>query len=112
MPSIWWENSPVVIQEAFLHGRPPIVGDVGGMAEKVAHRVNGLHYRTGSPEDLADCLRDALADPGLWQRLREAAPRPLDLAGFAAKHLALYAQTIEGRRAIPGPNRRTRRKAA
>ena len=112
MPSVWWENSPVVIQEAFLHGRPPIVGDVGGMAEKVVHGVNGLQYRTGSPEDLADRLREALGDPGLWQRLREAAPRPLDLAGFASKHLALYAQTLEGRRVIPELNRRARRKAA
>ena len=33
IPSIWWENSPVVIQEAFLHGRPIIASNIGGMAE-------------------------------------------------------------------------------
>ncbi|TOE31852.1 hypothetical protein CGJ44_25955, partial [Vibrio parahaemolyticus] len=47
VPSTWWENSPMVIQEAFNHGRPLIVSDIGGMAEKVAHDVNGLHFRTG-----------------------------------------------------------------
>ena len=47
VPSIWWENSPLVIQEAFLHGRPVICSDIGGMAEKVEHEVNGLHFRVG-----------------------------------------------------------------
>ena len=36
MGSVWWENSPVVIQEAFKFGRPVICPDIGGMAEKVA----------------------------------------------------------------------------
>ncbi len=112
VPSIWWENSPVVIQEAFLHGRPPIVSDVGGMAEKVSHGVNGLHFRMGSPEDLADRLREALGDAGLWQRLREKAPPPLDLAGFAGQHRALYERIIEGRRPASEPARRPRRRAA
>ena len=44
VPSIWWENSPLVIQEAFMHGRPVICSDVGGMAEKVTHRVDGLLF--------------------------------------------------------------------
>ena len=35
VPSIWWENSPLVIQEAFHFGRPVICSDIGGMAEKV-----------------------------------------------------------------------------
>ncbi len=90
VPSIWWENSPLVIQEAFLHRRPPIVADIGGMAEKVGDGVDGLHFRAGSAEDLADRLGQALSDPGLWGRLREAAPRPPDLGRFAAEHLALY----------------------
>ncbi len=34
MGSIWWENSPVVIQEAYKFGRPVICPDLGGMAEK------------------------------------------------------------------------------
>src|SRR5262249_57931996 len=44
VPSIWWENSPLVIQEAFAYGKPVICSDIGGMAEKVTDRVNGLHF--------------------------------------------------------------------
>lgn len=59
VPSIWWENSPVVIQEAKCAGTPLIVSDIGGMAEKVAHGVDGLHFRRGSPVDLARVMLDA-----------------------------------------------------
>lgn len=113
MPSIWWENSPVVIQEAFLHGRPLIVSDIGGMAEKVRNGIDGLHFRAGSPEDLADRMTEALTDAALWQRLRDAAPQPLDLAGFADQHLTLYRDVIAGRQKASEPALRpARRKAA
>ena len=94
VPSIWWENSPLVIQEAFLHRRPPIVSDIGGMREKVSHGVNGLHFRNASPESLADRLAEALIEAGLWERLREAAPDPPDLATLAAMHLEVYARSL------------------
>jgi glycosyltransferase involved in cell wall biosynthesis len=107
VPSIWWENSPLVIQEAFLHRRPPIVSDIGGMAEKVTHGLNGLQFRTGSPEDLADALTQALTQPALWGELSAAAPRPPDLARFAAEHIALYRTTL-ARRTHPGVQARPR----
>jgi glycosyltransferase involved in cell wall biosynthesis len=59
VPSIWWENSPVVIQEARRAGTPLIVADIGGMAEKVEAGVDGLHFKRASPVDLARALLDA-----------------------------------------------------
>ncbi len=67
VPSRWWENSPLVIQEAFLHGRPVICGDIGGMAEKVRDGVDGLHFRAGDPTSLAETLLRAIRTPGLWE---------------------------------------------
>jgi len=63
VPSIWWENSPLVIQEAFMYGRPVICSDIGGMAEKVRDGVDGLHFRAGDPESLAEAIGRA-AGPG------------------------------------------------
>ena len=76
IPSIWWENSPLVIQEAFHFGRPVICSDIGGMAEKVEHRVNGLHFRADDPSSLASIMKEAMETPGLWEQLREGI-RPL-----------------------------------
>lgn len=112
MPSVWWENAPVVIQESFHHRRPLIVSDIGGMAEKVRHDVDGLHFRMGSAEDLADAMTRAMTEKGLWQRLAEAAPEPLDLAGAARLHRDLYAGILRARRGAPKPARARRRQAA
>ncbi len=96
VPSTWWENSPVVIQEAFLHGRPIICSDIGGMAEKVRNRVDGLHFRAGSAESLVDRLVEVLHSPDLWERLRGRIRRPLSSDDAAEQHLALYRQLLAG----------------
>jgi glycosyltransferase involved in cell wall biosynthesis len=74
VPSVWWENSPLVIQEAFASRRPVICSDIGGMAEKVTDGVNGLQFRVGDPDSLAATIRRAVATPGLWERLRDGIP--------------------------------------
>ena len=75
VPSRWWENSPLVIQEAFLHSRPVICSDIGGMAEKVTDRVNGLHFGVGDPPSLRrDDPRGPSSTPGLWERLQAGIP--------------------------------------
>ena len=112
VPSIWWENSPVVIQEAFLHRRPPIVSDIGGMAEKVTHDGDGLTFRVGSPEDLAEQFSRALTEDGLWAGLSAAAPRPPDLPAFGARHRALYADVLAARAPRVARLRRVRAVAA
>lgn len=94
MPSIWWENSPVVIQEAFLHGRPVIASNIGGMAEKVTHGVDGLHFRNASVEDLVDRLTEALTTPDLWDRLRMRIRRPIDRAECARRHVEVFERVM------------------
>jgi glycosyltransferase involved in cell wall biosynthesis len=74
VPSIWWENSPLVIQEAFLYGKPVICSGIGGMAEKVTDGVNGLHFRAGDSRSLAQTIRKAVDSQGLWDDLRKGMP--------------------------------------
>lgn len=90
VPSIWWENSPLVIQESFLHGRPVIASDIGGMKEKVLDGINGLHFRMGSAEDLADKLSRVLSEPDVWAQLHDCMPHPLSHEEAAQQHLNLY----------------------
>ena len=90
VPSIWFENAPLVILEAFRHRRPVICGDAGGMAELVADGVNGLHAPIGDAEGLATTMRRAIEEPRLWQRLVAGIVAPPDLDDAARAHLALY----------------------
>src|SRR5262249_7514031 len=75
VPSIWWENSPLVIQEAFMQRRPVICSDIGAMAEKVTNGVNGLHFRAGDARSLASVIDRAARSPAKWRRLRDGIPR-------------------------------------
>jgi glycosyltransferase involved in cell wall biosynthesis len=74
VPSVWYENSPNVILEAFAAGTPVVASDRGGLAELVQHGVNGLLFRMGDAEDLARQLQRIVDRPGLLESLREGIP--------------------------------------
>lgn len=63
VPSIWAENSPLVIHEAQACQVPVITADQGGMAEYVRHQVNGLLFRHRDVDALAAQLQWAAAHP-------------------------------------------------
>jgi glycosyltransferase involved in cell wall biosynthesis/MoaA/NifB/PqqE/SkfB family radical SAM enzyme len=69
VPSVWVENSPLVIHEAQGAGVPVITADAGGMAEYVHHEVNGLLFRHRDPDDLARQMQRFVDDPALAARL-------------------------------------------
>lgn len=100
VPSLWWENAPLVIQEAFMCGRPVICSDVGGMAEAVAPERSGLHFRVGDAMSLAETMRRAATTPDLWDRLRQQLPPPYPVDLHADKLAGLYQQLIAQRRAL------------
>lgn len=89
VPSIWWENSPMVIQEAFANGRPVICSDIGGMAEKVTHGKNGMHVSVGNVAQWAQSLSSAVQMSDEWDRLREGISAPISHAECADAHLEL-----------------------
>ncbi len=75
VPSIWWENSPLVIQEGFMAGLPIICSDIGGMAEKVTNNINGLHFKTGNTQDLVNKILQIHKSPALLKKLTKGIPK-------------------------------------
>lgn len=65
VPSVWVENSPLVIHEAQQARVPVITANVGGMAEYVRHEVNGLLFEHRSPASLAEQMQRMVDDPML-----------------------------------------------
>ena len=98
VPSRWWENSPLVIQEAFMHGRPVICSDIGGMAEKVTDEVNGLHFNVGSPAALAETIRAASTTSGLWDRLQAGIPGIFTMSDHVANLTRIYDELADRHR--------------
>ena len=123
VPSTWWENSPVVIQEAFAAGRPVICTGIGGMAEKVPNRRAGLHFRIGDGADLAKVMLEA-ADDVLYRALCSGLPDVSDLTGMAREYMATFNRMVKPKlaavpvaeplpppKSAPGVARATRRKS-
>ncbi|OQY41952.1 MAG: glycosyl transferase family 1, partial [Anaerolineaceae bacterium 4572_78] len=63
VPSIWAENSPLVIHEAQACHVPVITADNGGMCEYVQHNVNGLLFEHRNVHDLTSKMQYALTHP-------------------------------------------------
>ncbi|WP_448528502.1 glycosyltransferase family 4 protein [Raineya sp.] len=56
-PSVWYENMPLTILEAFSTGTPVIISDIDNLNEIVTDQHNGLHFRTGNSQDLAQKIQ-------------------------------------------------------
>lgn len=63
VPSVWYENSPLIILEALATRTPLMVSNLGGMAELVEPGVSGFRFEVGEPKDLGYRLRGLLEDP-------------------------------------------------
>lgn len=74
VPSIWYENSPLVIHEAYLAGVPVITGSRGGMAGLVEDGVNGLLFEIGNSDELRRQIQRIIDEPELLERFRGAIP--------------------------------------
>jgi glycosyltransferase involved in cell wall biosynthesis len=89
VPSIWWENSPMVIQEAFVCDKPLLVSNIGGMAEKVIDGVNGLHVAAANIFDWQQTITRAASDLALWERFVSNITKPITFAVCANTHIKL-----------------------
>ena len=90
VPSIWPENSPLVIQEAFLAGVPVVASRIGGIPEVVSDGVNGLLFEAGDAADLARALNRLLTEPDLLDTLRRALPSVTSIEDDARLARGLY----------------------
>jgi glycosyltransferase involved in cell wall biosynthesis len=97
VPSIWWENSPMVIQEAMVHGRPLLVSDIGGMREKVKEGVTGFRVAARSALAWTTSLKTASNMTSEWDSLRMNTHRPIEHTACARAHLALLHQNRANR---------------
>ncbi len=104
VPSTWWENSPVVIQEAYAAGRPVICTGIGGMAEKVSNRRAGLHFRLGDCADLARVMIEA-GDDVLYRALCSGLPAVSDLTEMARDYMATFNRLVKPKPPVlPAPD--------
>lgn len=103
VPSIWVENSPLVIHEAQQCRVPVITARAGGMSEYVAHESNGLLFEHRSPEALSVQMQRLVDSPELARELgargylhNDSGDIP-DIADHAQKIEKIYGRALDRR---------------
>lgn len=101
VPSIWGENSPLVIHEAQACRVPVITANFGGMREYVQDGVNGLLFEHRNAESLAQKLQEAHDNPQKMMKMgaRAYLYHPEGNAPSISEHceslISVYQKTIQ-----------------
>ena len=84
IPSICYDNSPLVIYESFTTGTPVIGSRIGGIPELINDEVNGYLFEAGNPDELKDKLLKVIDNKELLKELENNAystipPKSIDI---------------------------------
>jgi glycosyltransferase involved in cell wall biosynthesis len=94
VPSLWLENSPLVIHEAFQAGVPVVGARMGGIVDLVSDGEWGLLYDASSPDALATALRSILADRRALDEWASRLPAVKSIAEDAREWETTYARLV------------------
>lgn len=94
VPSVWPENAPLVIQEAFLFKTPVIASRIGGIPELVTDTVNGLLFNPGDVNDLKGKIQYVIDNPEVIERFKENIPGVKSIEDNASEVEDIYNKLI------------------
>jgi len=90
VPSIWWENSPLILLRALAHNVPAIVSDLGGMTELINDGENGFVFEAGNVQSLAEVLRKIGEDPTILNEMKARIRHPPRIEEEAFEYERIY----------------------
>jgi glycosyltransferase involved in cell wall biosynthesis len=96
VPSLWYENMPLTIHEAWRHSIPVIASDLGGMREALADG-GGLLVPPGDAHALAQVLSGLAADRERLHELAGSHPVVPELGEIADRVERIYRDVLAGR---------------
>lgn len=94
VPSIWYENTPLVIYSAQAAGCPVIASNFGGMTEVVEHEGNGLLFEAGDVSGLARTIERLARDQDLHRQLTANAVYPKTISEYVDELQILYDKVL------------------
>lgn len=98
VPSIWYENTPLVIYSAFASGTPVIATNLGGMSEVVRHEENGLLFEKGDAKGLSVLIKKLVEDRSLIGRLSKNVRPPKSISEYVDDLEGVYKDVLKKRK--------------
>lgn len=90
VPSVWYENAPLVIYSALASGIPVVASNQDSIEEIVDDNKDGLLFKSGNPGDLARQLKRLITEPGLLAQLGGDARKVRTVEDMVDEILDLY----------------------
>jgi glycosyltransferase involved in cell wall biosynthesis len=97
IPSLWYENSPLVLSFAQAARVPVVATDTEGMNEVIADGENGFLFEKGDVKGLADIIRMLCNDRSMVKRLSDHARQPKSISSYVDELERIYDGVINRR---------------
>jgi glycosyltransferase involved in cell wall biosynthesis len=94
VPSLWYENTPLVVYSAQAAFCPVVASDLPGISVVIENEVNGLLFSAGDTVQLASQLSRLVDEPGLAARLSANARSPKSIASYVEELLDVWAGAV------------------
>lgn len=105
VPSVWWDNAPQTVFEAFGCGVPVLGAELGGIPDFVKHGHNGLLFRGNDRYDLARRLAEVVRRPQTLDALRENVRPPKSIETHGGEMESIYRELLSAGSAAPAARR-------
>lgn len=90
VPSLWYENSPLVVYSAQASRCPVVASDFPGISEVIRDGENGLLFEAGNIQALSRQLSRLIEEPGLSERLSANSQRPKSTTRYVDELLRFW----------------------
>ncbi|CAG1023034.1 partial D-inositol 3-phosphate glycosyltransferase, partial [Patescibacteria group bacterium] len=94
VPSLWYENTPLVVYSAQAAHCPVIASDFEGFADVITHEDNGLLFEAGNVTALTEQLSRLIHAPDLLKKLSEKARLPKSTVTYVNELLTIWQQHL------------------
>lgn len=90
VPSIWLENTPLVIYSAQAVRCPVVASNFKGISDAVTHEESGLLFEPGNSADLTKQLVRLINEPDLAPKLSRNAKQPKSTSAYVEELLSIW----------------------
>lgn len=93
VPSLWYENTPLVVYSAQAALCPVVASDFPGISEVIQDQVNGLLFDAGNVRSLTRKLSKLIDEPDLVTKLSMNSMQPKSTSAYVDELLEMWQNT-------------------
>lgn len=94
VPSLWRENSPLILLQAMAVGLPVLASDVSGMSSHIRPGINGELFEPGNSKALAALLDHLIAKPEQLTAMTGSLLKPTTIRDYVDQVESVYHELL------------------